>query len=109
METVGDLRGMSFEVFEVRTMVVVLLLFLIGIRRADKVGRRLTELKEQTKQSDQGKDLPIGPHTFYASARQLPAQVQSECQIPLRDAPKAEALQRRPVIDLNRNKNYTEA
>lgn len=70
-------------------MVVVLFLFLICIRRADKVRRWLTELKQQTKQSDQGKDLPIGPHTFHASAGAWSAQVQSECQIPMRDTLKS--------------------
>lgn len=88
-ETVGGMRGMSFEVLKVRTMVVVLFLFLISIRRADKVRRWLTELKQQTKQSDQSKELLIGPHTFHASAGAGPTQVQSECQVPMRDTLKS--------------------
>lgn len=75
MKTNGNLCRVGSEVFETRTMVVILVLarataidlelnledfFLLSAvrRRADKVGRWLTELKEQTEQSDKGKDLP---------------------------------------------------
>lgn len=58
VKTDDDLRRMGLHGFKARPMVVILLLLLGNRRGADKVRRWLTELKEQTEQSDEGKNLP---------------------------------------------------